>query len=342
MIPVKAYQLEMDKIDAKSQHPSFFQTNNSSLLKRRMYLENILSSLKDFNEKSETLEELLSVDKDDQFVLSEIDILNNDMKVFQKKLFMQNEADQNNAILTINSGAGGLESANWVSILLRMYLKWAIKNGFSAEIVSQKDSEEHSSECIDSVTIKVTGENAYGYLKNETGTHRLIRISPYSSTNSRHTSFAAVDVDPEVDDSIDIEINEKDIEITATRSGGAGGQNVNKRNTTAVIRYLPLNIIIFAREERSLHKNKDLGLDRLKAKLYKIKLNEKKASIKEKIDAQTDVSFGHQIRTYTESPSLVKDHRTGFQSSNFKNVLDGNLQDFIDASLSYFYLNGNK
>jgi len=241
------------------------------------------------------------------------------------------------AILTINAGAGGLEAANWVTMMSRMYLRWADAYNFKVEILDNKPSEEHSSICTDSVSYRIDGPYAYGFLKGENGVHRLIRNSPFNAGDARHTSFAAVSVTPDIEDTIDIKIEDKDIEITAQTSSGSGGQNVNKVASAIRLKHLPTGINILVRTERDQLSNKKTALKMLKSKLYDIEKKKRQSEKDKFIESQMDAKFGSQIRTYTLSPySLVKDHRTDFEHNNCNRVLDGDIQEFILAYLRYF------
>lgn len=344
MIPEKFYQLKIDKIDFESNKPNFWQsTEAKSLMQERTKLSDILNKLKYFSDQTSTLEEFIQELPDDIDIKNQYEKLYVEMNEFQQTLFLNEECDENNAILSINSGAGGLESSNWCNMLLRMYLRWADKNKFTTEFLNLKESEEHSSDCIDSVTIKIVGKNAYGLLKGESGTHRLIRISPYSSAGSRHTSFCAVSVEPEINDSIDIKIEDKDIEITAIRSGGKGGQNANKVSSAIHLVYLPLNLHVIAKTERDQLANKKNAFSILYSKLYKLEMDKRQSEKDKLLNQQSDISFGHQIRTYTESPTaIVKDHRTNVEKNNFDKVLDGEIEDFINSYLSFNYFKNNE
>ena len=243
---------------------------------------------------------------------------------------MRDPVDESAALLSISAGAGGLEAANWVNILLRMYLRYAEAHGYQTEILDEKRSEEHSSICLDSICIRVEGPYAYGFLKAESGVHRLIRNSPFNAANARQTSFAAVSVSPDIEDTIDIKIEEKDIEVTTMRGSGPGGQAINKIESAVRIKHVPTGIVINSRAERSQYDNKRFAMKMLKAKLYELELKKKQDKIEGQLETLTDVSFGHQIKTYTETPySLVVDHRTGYKTTQFDSILDGDIQELI-------------
>jgi peptide chain release factor 2 len=238
--------------------------------------------------------------------------------------------DSHNAFLDIQAGAGGTEAQDWASMLLRMYLKWADAHGIKTEIIDQSPGEVAG---IKGATIEMTGDYAYGWLRTETGVHRLVRKSPFDSGNRRHTSFASVFVSPEVDDDIDIEINPADLRTDVYRSSGAGGQHVNKTESAVRITHIPSGIVVACQGERSQHKNRSTAMKMLKAKLYELEFNKRNAAAKVLEDAKSDVSWGNQIRSYVLDQSRIKDLRTGVEIGNTTAVLDGGLDEFMQASL---------
>lgn len=245
---------------------------------------------------------------------------------------LSGEADGNDCFLEINSGAGGTESQDWASMLLRMYLRWAGKRGFKTEIIDETPGEEAG---IKSAAIKISGASAYGWAKTETGVHRLVRISPFDSNARRHTSFASVWVYPVIDDKIDIQINEKDLQIDTMRSGGAGGQHVNKTESAVRITHLPTGIVAKCQAGRSQHANRAEAMQMLKARLYEreLRIREEKAQAVE--DTKSDIAWGHQIRSYVLHPyQMVKDLRTETETSDSQGVLDGDLDRFMSAALA--------
>jgi peptide chain release factor 2 len=238
--------------------------------------------------------------------------------------------DSHNAFLDIQAGAGGTEAQDWAAMLLRMYLKWADRHGIKTEIIDQSAGEVAG---IKGATISMAGDYAYGWLRTETGVHRLVRKSPFDSGNRRHTSFASVFVSPEVDDDIDIEINPADLRTDVYRSSGAGGQHVNKTESAVRITHMPSGIVVACQSERSQHKNRSTAMKMLKAKLYELEFNKRNAAAKVLEDSKSDVSWGNQIRSYVLDQSRIKDLRTGVEIGNTTAVLDGDLDEFMQASL---------
>lgn len=239
--------------------------------------------------------------------------------------------DRNNAILTVNPGAGGTESQDWAQILMRMYMRWAEQKGFKLEVVDLLPGDEAG---IKSVTLTVSGQYAYGYLKGEAGVHRLVRISPFDANKRRHTSFAAVMVYPEITEDIEIEVNEDDLRIDTFRASGAGGQHVNKTDSAIRITHAPTGIVISCQSERSQHRNKETAMKILKARLYDLKKQEQDEKLNGFIGEKKEIAWGSQIRSYTLQPyQLIKDHRSGYETGNVNAVLDGGLDEFINQYL---------
>jgi peptide chain release factor 2 len=244
---------------------------------------------------------------------------------------LDGEADGNDTFLEINAGAGGTESCDWASILARMYVRWAEKKGYTVELQSETDGEEAG---IRSASYKISGKNAYGWLKSESGVHRLVRISPYDSAARRHTSFSSVWVYPVVDDAIEIEVHDKDIRIDTYRSSGAGGQHVNKTDSAVRITHFPTNIVVTS-SLKSQHQNRDIAMQALKSRLYQMELEKRTAAINAAHDAKGDAGWGNQIRSYVLQPyQMVKDLRTGVETSDTSGVLDGDLDKFMAATLA--------
>jgi peptide chain release factor 2 len=273
-------------------------------------------------------------DEADQKAADEIEVevtaLGAEVERLEFQRMFPGKMDSHNAFLDIQAGAGGTEAQDWASMLMRMYLKWADGHGIATEIVDVSDGEVAG---IKGVTISMTGDFAYGWLRTETGVHRLVRKSPFDSGNRRHTSFASVFVSPEVDDDIDIEINPADLRTDVYRSSGAGGQHVNKTESAVRITHIPTGIAAACQSERSQHKNRSTAMKQLKAKLYELEFNKRNAAAKVLEDSKSDVSWGNQIRSYVLDQSRIKDLRTGVEVGNTTAVLDGALDQFMQASL---------
>ena len=248
---------------------------------------------------------------------------------------LDGEYDKENAIVTLHAGEGGTEACDWVSMLFRMYTRWAEKKGFEVETLDYLEGDEAG---IKSVTFRVTGENAYGYLKSEKGVHRLVRVSPFDSAGRRHTSFASCDVMPEIDDDVTIEVKPDDIRVDTYRSSGAGGQHINKTSSAIRITHYPTGIVVQCQNERSQHSNKDTAMKMLKAKLLELKIEEQMKKLAEIRGVQQEIGWGSQIRSYVFMPyTLVKDNRTGEETGNVQSVMDGNIDNFINAYLSWIH-----
>ncbi len=256
--------------------------------------------------------------------------LESDVRRLEFRRMFRGEMDAHNAFLDIQAGAGGTEAQDWAQMLLRMYLRWGAARGFACEIIDSSPGEVAG---MKSASVAVQGEYAYGWLRTETGVHRLVRKSPFDSGNRRHTSFASVFVAPEVDDDIAIEINPADLRMDVYRSSGAGGQHVNKTESAVRITHLPSGIVVACQNERSQHKNRSTAMKMLKAKLYELEVNKRNAAARVLEDSKSDVSWGNQIRSYVLDQSRIKDLRTGVEAGNTAAVLDGALDPFMEASL---------
>jgi peptide chain release factor 2 len=256
--------------------------------------------------------------------------LEGEVRRLELKRMFGGEMDSHNAFLDIQAGAGGTEAQDWAQMLLRMYLRWGAARGFKCEVIDSNPGEVAG---IKSATVEFVGEYAYGWLRTETGVHRLVRKSPFDSGNRRHTSFASVFVSPEIDDDIEIEVNPADLKVDVYRSSGAGGQHVNKTESAVRITHGPSGIVVACQNERSQHKNRSTAMKMLKAKLYELEVNKRNAAAQVLEDSKSDVSWGNQIRSYVLDQSRIKDLRTGVEVGNTAAVLDGDLDQFMEASL---------
>jgi len=299
-----------------------------SVLKER------LKTFREIGERLDYLKEVYELAEEDPEVAEEVSREYDDLKKaiedFQIKLLFQNEEDYQNAILEIHPGAGGTESQDWAEMLMRMYVRWAERRGYKVNILDYQRGEEAG---IKSATLLIQGPYAYGYLKGEKGVHRLVRISPFDASNRRHTSFAAVGVLPEMKD-VEVEIKPDELKIETFRSSGAGGQHVNKTESAVRITHIPTGITVVMRSERSQHQNRENAMRVLKARLYEYYRKKQEEKLQELAGPKSSIEWGHQIRSYVLYPyKLVKDHRTGYETSNAEAVLDGELDEFIKAYL---------
>ncbi|TCL04555.1 MULTISPECIES: peptide chain release factor 2 [Sodalis] len=307
-----------------------------ALGKERSSLEAIVETIDQMTRGLDDVSGLLelAVEEDDEETLNdtvaELDQLEAKLAQLEFRRMFSGEYDSSDCYLDIQSGSGGTEAQDWASMLMRMYLRWAEARGFKTEIIEQSDGEVAG---IKSVTIKIMGEYAFGWLRTETGVHRLVRKSPFDSGGRRHTSFSSAFVYPEVDDDIDIEINPADLRIDVYRASGAGGQHVNRTESAVRITHLPTNIVTQCQNDRSQHKNKEQAMKQLKAKLYEYELQKKNAEKQALEDTKSDIGWGSQIRSYVLDDSRIKDLRTGVETRNTQAVLDGDLDKFIEASL---------
>ncbi len=284
-------------------------------------------------DESAELLELAAEEEDEdtvQAVNADLDALEKTLAELEFRRMFSGEMDEHNAFLDIQAGSGGTEAQDWAEMLLRMYLRWGERHGFHTELIEVSPGEVAG---IKSATVKFEGPYAYGWLRTETGVHRLVRKSPFDSGNRRHTSFAAVFVSPEVDEDIDIEINPADLRIDTYRASGAGGQHVNRTDSAVRITHLPTGIVVQCQSDRSQHKNKAVAMKQLKAKLYELELQQRNAERQALEESKADIGWGNQIRSYVLDQSRIKDLRTGVETGNTQAVLDGELDPFIEASL---------
>ena len=311
--------------------------NSSIILKQITNLKTKIESYREIKREFDSNYEivgLLKIENDEELekeFINNIKLLENRINKLEISTLLSGKYDSNNAILTLHPGAGGTEAQDWVEMLYRMYTRWANDNGYSIEELDYLQGDEAG---IKSVTFLVSGEFAYGYLKGEQGVHRLVRISPFDAGGRRHTSFASVEVLPEITDDIQIEINTDDLRIDTYRASGAGGQHINKTSSAVRITHIPTNIVVACQSERSQIQNRETAMKMLKSKLFALKEKEKKETINELKGTQMDIAWGSQIRSYVFCPyTLVKDHRTNYEVGNVQGVMDGDLNGFIDSYL---------
>ena len=304
-------------------------------MRQRRRLEESLAMDADLARRVEDIQAYFDLAREGEAVVEElrkeIDQLREVSDKLETQTLMSGEHDVRNAIVTIHPGAGGTESQDWAEMLLRLYLRWAERQGFSTEVNEYQPAEEAG---IKSATFTVTGDYAYGQLLSEIGVHRLVRISPFDQAKRRHTSFASVFVSPEIDDSIQVDIKPEDLRIDTYRSGGKGGQHVNTTDSAVRITHLPTNIVVACQNERSQHKNRERAMSMLRSKLYEFEMEKKREATKKIEDSKLDIDFGSQIRSYVLQPyRMIKDHRTKMEVGDVDRVIDGDLQPFIGAYL---------
>ncbi|GHR38041.1 peptide chain release factor 2 [Helicobacter pylori] len=328
---------ELERIEKEQEDPNFWQdvlkardTNKEKVRLNRL-LETYQKTKNSLDESAELFE--LAQNDNDEVTLSllyeEAPVLEHSVQKVEIEIMLSGENDASNAIITIQPGAGGTESQDWASVLYRMYLRWAERRGFKSEILDYQDGEEAG---IKGVAFIIKGENAYGYLKNENGVHRLVRISPFDANAKRHTSFASVQISPELDDDIDIEIDEKDVRYDYYRASGAGGQHVNKTESAVRITHFPTGIVVQCQNDRSQHKNKASALKMLKSKLYELELEKQQNTAKN--EEKSEIGWGHQIRSYVLAPyQQVKDARSNTAYSNVEAILDGDIDAILEGVL---------
>ena len=331
----------IEELDKTMEEPSFWEDAELStrLVKEAKHLKDTVA---EFNRLQNQYEEIglmieMGYEENDPAIVPEIqkmvDEFSDELEALRLRTLLTGEYDGNNAIMRLNAGAGGTESCDWCSILYRMYCRWAESKGFSVEMLDYLAGEEAG---IKSVTLQINGENAFGYLKSERGVHRLVRISPFNANGKRQTSFVSCDVMPDIEEDLDVEINPDDLRIDTYRSSGAGGQHINKTSSAVRITHIPTGIVVQCQNERSQFQNKDRAMQMLKAKLYMLKQQENAEKISDLRGDVKEIAWGSQIRSYVLQPyTLIKDHRTGFESGNVTSVLDGGIDGFISAYLKW-------
>ncbi len=330
---------EIEELELKAAADGFWDDieNSQAVLQRTGKLKNKVESYDAIVSQYEDLSVLIDMGDEEgdlslvDEITSSIDELEKSLAALRLQTLLTGEYDANNAILTFHAGAGGTEAMDWVQMLVRMYTRWGERHGFNVKVLDFLDGDEAG---LKSATVLIEGENAYGYLKSESGVHRLVRVSPFDASGRRHTSFASIEVMPEISDDVDIEIKDEDIKMDVFRSSGAGGQHINKTSSAVRLTHIPTGIVVACQNERSQFQNKDQALKMLKSKLLEIKEKEHLEKIEDIKGVQKEIAWGSQIRSYVFMPyTMVKDHRTSFESGNINGVMDGDLDGFINAYL---------
>ncbi len=338
---VENKEKELKELESKTTENDFWNDtdNSSKILKQINSLKSKVEGFKKLNNELNNLlemSELLQVEEDEELakeLLKSTYTLEKDIEKLEITTLLSGKYDNNNAILTIHPGAGGTEAQDWAEMLYRMYTRWANANGYEVKELDYLEGDEAG---LKSVTFSVNGDYAYGYLKGEMGVHRLVRISPFDAGGRRHTSFASVEVLPEITDDIELDINPDDIKMDVYRASGAGGQHINKTSSAVRLTHIPTGIIVACQTERSQFQNRDTAMKMLKSKLLNLKEKEQKDTIDELKGIQMDIAWGSQIRSYVFCPyTLVKDHRTNYEVGNVQAVMDGDLNGFIDSYLKF-------
>ena len=331
-------QQRLEEVSQLLEDPNIWNDNERSqkLGKERRELEGVVKSLVDIDAGIRDASELFEMAKDenDESALLSIEAdslaLEKQLEGMEFRRMFANPMDPNNCFMDFQSGSGGTEAQDWASMLLRMYLRYCERKGFKVEVLEESEGDIAG---IKSASLKISGEYAYGYLRSESGVHRLVRKSPFDSGNRRHTSFASVQVFPEIDESIEVDINPADLRIDTYRASGAGGQHINKTDSAVRITHIPTNTVVQCQNDRSQHRNKAEAMNMLKAQLYQLELNKRNEEKQALEDAKTDIGWGHQIRSYVLDQSRIKDLRTNVEIGNTQGVLDGDLDPFISESL---------
>lgn len=346
-LDLESKEKRMEELEMEMEAPGFWDDPDYSnkRMKELKNLKDTVSLINGLFTQKDDIATLIEMgyEEEDESLIPEIEAELEDFTTRLEEIristLLSGEYDRNNAILKLNAGAGGTESCDWASMLYRMYTRWAERKGFSIEVLDYLDGDEAG---IKSVTWQVNGENAYGYLKSEKGVHRLVRISPFNAQGKRQTSFVSLDVMPEIEEDVDVEINMDDLRIDTYRSSGAGGQHINKTSSAIRITHLPTGIVVQCQNERSQHQNKDKAMQMLKAKLYMLKQESNAEKLSDIRGEVKEIGWGNQIRSYVLQPyTMVKDHRTSEESGNVDAVLDGAIDPFINAYLKSLNVKGN-
>ena len=338
LFDIEKLENRLQELEAETVKEEFWQKDSKETGKILAEIKQIKNKVVQYRKTEQETEnlieltELANLDNDEDVakdIIKSTAKLENEVEKLELQTLLSGKYDKNNAILTLHPGAGGTESQDWAEMLYRMYTRWAVKNGYEVKELDYLEGEEAG---VKSVTFEIIGENAYGYMKGEMGVHRLVRISPFDAGGRRHTSFASLEVLPEITDDISIDINPDDLRIDTYRASGAGGQHINKTSSAVRITHIPTNTVVACQSERSQIQNRETAMKMLKSKLLNLK--EQKETINELKGVQKDIAWGSQIRSYVFCPyTLVKDHRTNYEVGNVESVMDGNIDEFIEAYL---------
>lgn len=340
LFDIEKLENRLQELEAETVKEEFWQKDSKETGKILAEIKQIKNKVVQYRKTERETEnlieltELANLDNDEDVakdIIKSTAKLENEVEKLELQTLLSGKYDKNNAILTLHPGAGGTESQDWAEMLYRMYTRWAVKNGYEVKELDYLEGEEAG---VKSVTFEIIGENAYGYMKGEMGVHRLVRISPFDAGGRRHTSFASLEVLPEITDDISIDINPDDLRIDTYRASGAGGQHINKTSSAVRITHIPTNTVVACQSERSQIQNRETAMKMLKSKLLNLKEKEQKETIDELKGVQKDIAWGSQIRSYVFCPyTLVKDHRTNYEVGNVESVMDGNIDGFIEAYL---------
>ena len=340
LFDIEKLENRLQELEAETVKEEFWQKDSKETGKVLAEIKQIKNKVVQYRKTEQETEnlieltELANLDNDEDVakdIIKSTAKLENEVEKLELQTLLSGKYDKNNAILTLHPGAGGTESQDWAEMLYRMYTRWAVKNGYEVKELDYLEGEEAG---VKSVTFEIIGENAYGYMKGEMGVHRLVRISPFDAGGRRHTSFASLEVLPEITDDISIDINPDDLRIDTYRASGAGGQHINKTSSAVRITHIPTNTVVACQSERSQIQNRETAMKMLKSKLLNLKEKEQKETIDELKGVQKDIAWGSQIRSYVFCPyTLVKDHRTNYEVGNVESIMDGNIDGFIETYL---------